>query len=121
MADKKHTVKLIHLYCYANEELKEDEVFIKYKGRRIWPVNKKYARLKPGEKKEIGVDIPDVTEGEMLTLEVWDWDLFSANDLLGSATMKVDGPGGPYLVDMRPSSAEETARYSIQWQVPWTE
>ncbi|MEM8894271.1 MAG: hypothetical protein AAGC88_06820 [Bacteroidota bacterium] len=121
MPGKKHTVKLLHLYCYANEELKEDEIFLKHNGKKIWPTDKKYAELKPGEKVEVNVEVHDVEEGENLTIEVWDWDLLSANDHLGSATMTVDGPGGPYLVDMRPSTAEETARYSIQWQVPWSE
>ena len=119
MSDSTYTVKLLHLHCYANEEIKEDEIYIKYNGKKIWPTDKKYVQLKPGEKMEINVDIPDVPHGQTVELEVWDWDMWSANDHLGTAKMIINGSGGPYLVDMKPSSAEETARYSIQWQVPW--
>lgn len=118
---KTYKIKLLHLFCYANEELKEDEIFIKYKGKKVWPKDKKYHGIKPGEKLTLDVEITDLPEGELMELEIWDWDLWSANDLLGKTIMKADGPGGPFQADMRTEKPEETARYSIQWKIDWEE
>ena len=116
---KSYTLNLLHIFCYANEELKADEIFIKHKGKKIWPTDKKYMGIKPGEKLPLDVEIPDIQEGETVELEIWDWDLWTPNDLLGTTKMKIDGPGGSFQADMKTAKAQETARYSIQWKVPW--
>ena len=68
---------------------------------------------------DLNVIIPDLTPNEDLFLEIWDYDLLSANDLLGKVRMVPDRPGGPYTVDMTPISDKEMARYSIEWEILW--
>jgi hypothetical protein len=95
----------------------EDEIFLKYNGKKIWPADKKYEQIKTGEKTEVDISIPNIAHGSEVTIEIWEWDLFTFNDLLGSITMKIDSYGGPFLVDMRASKEQESAKYSVQWEV----
>lgn len=116
MSKDKLTVRLKTLLCYQNDEEKFDDIFIKYQGRRIWPVGKKHEDVAVGSV-SLMVDIPNVVPNEELLLEIWDYDLWSANDLLGTARMIPDKPGGPYTVDMKPIHEKEVARYSLEWQI----
>lgn len=116
MPNDKLTVRLKTLLCYQNDEEKYDDIFIKYQGRRIWPTNKKHEDVAIGSM-PLMVDISDVTPNEEMILEIWDYDLWSANDLLGKAKMIPDRPGGPYMVDMTPIDDKETARYSLEWLI----
>lgn len=118
MSAEKLTVRLKSLMCFVNDEDKFDDIYIKYKGKRIWPTNKKHEDVSVG-KVDVNVDITDVTPNEEMLLEIWDYDLLSRNDLLGTARMIPDQPGGPYTVDMTPSSDKEVARYSLEWQILW--
>lgn len=118
MSDEKLTVRLKSLMCFVNDEDKFDDVYIKYKGKKIWPLNKKHEDVSVG-RVELNIDIPDVTPNEEMVLEIWDYDLMSRNDLLGKTRMIADQPGGPYTVDMAPNSEKDVARYSIEWQVLW--
>lgn len=116
MTNEKLTVRLKTLMCYQNDEAKFDDIFIKYQGRRIWPTDKKHEDVAEGSTK-IMIDIPDVIPNEEMILEIWDYDTWSANDLLGKARLIPDQPGGPYTVDMTPINDKEIARYSIEWQI----
>lgn len=116
MSDERLTVRLKSLMCFVNDEDKFDDIYIKYQGKKIWPVDKKHEDVSVG-RVVMNVDINDVTPNEEMILEVWDYDLISRNDLLGKARMIPDQPGGPYSVDMTPASDKDVARYSIEWQV----
>jgi len=118
MAEEKLTVRLRTLLCYQNDEVKFDDIFIKYLGRRIWPTDKKHEDVSVGST-QLMLDIADVTPNEEMILEIWDFDTWSANDLLGKARLVPDKPGGPYTVDMNPVDDKEVARYSIEWQILW--
>jgi hypothetical protein len=118
MENQTYTLRLRHIFCYVNEEVAEDEIFLKYNGKKIWPISKRYEEIKTGEKMEIDISIPNIAHGTEVKIELWEWDLLTFNDLLGSITMKIDAYGGPFLVDMKPSNEQETGKYSIQWEVP---
>ena len=45
------TCHLLKLNCYFTDETKQDEIFIKFNGKKIWPTDKKY----------VGVGLGDVT------------------------------------------------------------
>lgn len=110
-------VKLKNLMCYQIDEEKFDDIFIKYKGKSIWPTDKKHEDVSIGKYK-LDVTISGVKPNEEMTLEIWDHDTFSPNDLLGKMKMIPDQPGGgPYMVDMKPTHEKDMARYSIEWEV----
>jgi hypothetical protein len=117
MADDLLTVRLKTLMCYQIDEQKFDDIFIKYKGKKIWPVDKKHEDVAIG-KYELGVDIAGLTSNEQIVLEIWDHDTLSPNDLLGTMALVPDKRGaGPYTVDMQRPRESDMARYSIAWEV----
>lgn len=118
MSEELLTIRLKSLTCFQNDEEKFDDVFIKYDGDKIWPVDKKHEDVVVGNHK-LGIDIPNVKANKEMILEIWDHDNFSLNDLLGTMHMIPDQPGGPYTVDMKPTKDSDTARYLIEWQILW--
>ena len=65
---------------------------------------------------DTNVKLEGITPHETLTLEVWDYDLWSPNDLLGKCTMIIDQKGGPFSTDMVPIKGTDKARYTLEWQ-----
>lgn len=117
MNEDKIVVRLNNLHCYENDEAKFDDVFLKFKKKRIWPLDKKHEDVRANTKHDLGIDLIDLSRGEEIAIEVWDHDVMSANDLLGTACLTPDKAGGPFMVDMKPKNKKDTARYSIVWQV----
>lgn len=111
------TVRLKKLHCHQNDEARYDDVFIIYKGKKIWPTDKRHEDVSIGTY-EMMVDLKSITPMEEVVLEVWDRDTFSPNDLYGKATLVPDYPAHvPYVVDMMPNTHKDIARYSIDWEV----
>ena len=109
------TLRIRKIHCFLSDELNLDEVFLKYKGKRIWPAKKKYEQLKIGEA-EVDVRIEDIEPHSSVEIELWDYDTWSRNDLLGKFNMKLDEKGGPYSTDMVPLDTK-TARYNLEWEI----
>ncbi|MDH5604447.1 MAG: C2 domain-containing protein [Cyclobacteriaceae bacterium] len=108
-----YTLNLIKLNCYLADESDADEIFIKHDGKKIWPEGK-YVKIKDGSmdiKREIKVE-----KGKSVVFEIWDYDLFTPNDLLGTVTIAADNMGGPYTSDMVKKD-QGNSRYSIQWEI----
>jgi len=97
------------------QENKEDEIFIKYDGKRIWPKDKKYTPVSEGTI-ELNVSVSGLTPHEAFKLEIWEYDLFSPNDKLGVFTMIIDERGGPFQTDMVPHTKKEVAKYTLEWE-----
>ena len=110
-----YTVKLIKLYCYRQEENDGDEVYINYNDKRLWPQEGKYCRMNKDEE-IINVEIKNIKSGEVISIELWDYDFVSSNDKLGLFTMLVDEKGGPFTTDMLAHSSRG-AKYSLEWEV----
>ena len=117
MSEEKVTVRLKKLHCYQNNEERYDDIFLMYNGNQIWPKDKRHEDVPIGSM-PLMVDIPNVTTGTELEIEIWDHDKLSPNDLYGHARF-IPGKdtGIPYTVDMKPTSEEEVARFSIDWEV----
>ena len=109
-----YNLHIIGLNCYRQDESDGDEVFIKYKKERVWPLDSKYKKVTEGNH-EVNFDIVSVTKGEIVALELWDYDLLTANDKLGVFSMLVNERGGPFTTDL--SSSTGSSKYSLEWEV----
>lgn len=113
-----YTINLLRLYCYFVEEKNHDDVFLKYDNQKIWPLNKKQQPISMDSETELNVEIAGVSVKKEAIIELWDWDLFSANDKLGEFRMTVEGDPGPFTTDMIQNTRETTrAKYTLEWEV----
>ena len=112
-----YNIKIQHIFFDVSEEVSEDEIFLKFRGKKIWPTDKRYGQIKRGEHVAINIIVPEINEGETAVIELWDWDLFSSNDHLGDFPLKADQKGGPYRTDMKPTNENDTAKYALQWSI----
>lgn len=109
------TCRLLKLHCYINDEGKDDEVFLKYNKKKLWPDTEKYKQMSGGEE-AIGADIADIERGNSIEIELWDYDTWSPNDKLGIFKMIVDERGGPFTSDLTVEKGSG-AKYSLEWEV----
>lgn len=107
-------LKLLELICYRSDESKEDEIFIKMEGVRVWPDEQKYISTQEGSVK-LDV-ILDIDLGSKIVLELWDYDLLSPNDKLGEFCMIADQRGAEFITDLRIND-NSMAKYSLKWEL----
>lgn len=118
---RKLKVRLLNLNCYATEESGYDDVFLMLNGEKIWPKKKRQQGVGIGTT-ALNVDIEDLDPDTKLDLEIWDYDVISANDLMGHVPIYVDAPGGPYTTDMIPDPEEaKLAKYMVEWEIDFND
>ncbi|MDX1628885.1 MAG: hypothetical protein R3345_09315 [Fulvivirga sp.] len=109
-----YNVHINRIHCYRQDESDGDELFLKYKGERIWPLHHKYKKVKEGEE-EVNIDIAGISPGEIIEIELWDYDILSSNDKLGTFKMLIDEQGGPFSTDL--SGNNTMMKYTLDWEV----
>ena len=107
-------ITLKSLQCILNDEVDKDEVFLKLKGKKIWPSGKLYKQINSGEKIEINKSF-DHEEGEMV-LELWDFDFLSKNDKFGEFRAKIDSEKGGFVTGLKLTREGSTASYMLEWE-----
>jgi hypothetical protein len=111
------TLRLLKLNCYVTDEADADEVFLKMNKKKIWPVREQYKSMERGAL-PVDVEIKDIAGNSKIELELWDYDLLSSNDLLGTFKIIADRRGGPYNTDMvLNKKSGENARYNLEWEI----
>lgn len=108
-------LKLINLNCYRQDESDGDEVFLKYGKNKIWPEDTKYVKVQEGSYK-VQVDLNEIGNGSMISIELWDYDFLTPNDKLGEFSMLVNERGGPFTTDLKATGSQD-AKYSLEWEV----
>jgi hypothetical protein len=69
---------------------------------------------------DLAVEIKDVNIGQEIIIELWDWDLLSPNDKLGTFTLILQKELGQFSTDMVQNRKETTkAKYTLDWEVQW--
>ena len=118
MMENKHTLILNRLHCYFVEESEYDDVFLKYKGKKIWPKDKKQQPMMMDTSQDLDIEINNISRGQEVIIELWDWDWISPNDKLGTFSMIVQGDSGPFSTDMIQNKKETNkAKYTLDWEV----
>lgn len=112
------TLLLSELHCYFVEESKYDDVYLKYNGKKIWPKDKRQQPIMMDTTTQLAVEINEVTTGQEVVIELWDWDFLSPNDKLGTFTLIIEEDSGSYSTDMVQNKKETTkAKYTLEWEV----
>lgn len=113
-----HTLILSQLHCYFVEESEYDDVFLKYKGKKIWPTDKKQQPIMMDTTTKLDVELKEISKNQEVVIELWDWDFLSPNDKLGTFTMVIEGDPGSFFTDMVQNIKEtKKAKYSLDWEV----
>lgn len=109
---------LLRLHCYFVEENGYDDVFLKFNGKKIWPEIKKQQPIMMDTTTELNVEIKNITKDQEICIELWDWDLLTPNDKLGTFTMKNEGGSGQFSTDMMQNRKETSkAKYTLDWEI----
>ena len=108
-------VRILNLNCYRQDEADGDEVFLSIDGKKVWPADSKFVKIKEGDQK-VGLEIDAIQNGSTLALELWDYDFWTPNDKLGEFNMLINEKGGPFNTDMTIKDSK-SAKYSIEWEV----
>ena len=109
-------VVLTSITCHKPSEKDKDEIFIKYKGKKIWPVKGKFNKIDTNQTIPITVEIKDPTI--WVELELWEYDYLSKNDHLGYFNFKSQAYPGEYTAEMSATDKfEGLAAYTLNWQV----
>ena len=108
-----YTLRLKKLNCYLSDEGDADEVFLKHEGKKLWPKDGKYVEMKESSE-DLKMDLK-IQKGSRTTIELWDYDRWSPNDLLGTFTIVADQSGGPFTTEM--VKKDSKSHYSLEWEL----
>ncbi|MGL1887248.1 MAG: hypothetical protein OCD76_12110 [Reichenbachiella sp.] len=108
-------IKITTVQCTVPDEIDKDEMYLKYQGKKIWPVGDLYFRMDTGDKVSVEMEL-DVNAG-WNELELWDFDYMSLNDHLGTFRFNVDADKGEYTTSMDLLEKGSTASYFMFWEV----
>jgi hypothetical protein len=110
-------VRLLRLHCYFVEETFYDDVYLKWNGKKVWPKKKRQQPISMDTITELNVELMDIEEGKEVVVELWDWDLLSPNDKLGTFQMPIGGEKGTFFTDMTRNTKEtKKAKYTLEWE-----
>ena len=108
-----HTLKLLGLHCHVPDEADMDEVYLKMKGDKIWPISEKYQQLQLGETL-LDISIEDLDQEDIVEIELWDHDSLSRDDNLGLFILHLD-QSGRFQTEIKKQSGSR-ASYSLDWE-----
>lgn len=109
-------ILLSTIKCTVPDEIDKDEMYLKYKGSKIWPEGQLYFRIDVDEIAKVNKTL-EVPEG-WVEIELWDFDFTSRNDHLGTFRFKVDNQPGKYSCSMKINEKEtEAASYLLFWEI----
>lgn len=109
-------IKLKSITCYLPSETDKDEIFLKYRGDKIWPEKTKFLRIDTDETLNINLTL-DATSIWM-EIELWEYDYLSKNDHLGDFVFKSSNYAGEYTNELKVSDEfTGKAKYSLLWEL----
>ncbi|MGB3466047.1 MAG: hypothetical protein WBA74_12285, partial [Cyclobacteriaceae bacterium] len=104
---------ITHISCNVNDEFDGDEIYLKYKGEKIWPTGL-FKGIRTGEVLPVDA-VVELPEGGNATIELWEYDLLTRNDYLGTFDMVVNETGGPFQTSLKLANQDFLASYLLTW------
>ena len=108
-----YKLRILNLKCYLPDESDGDEIYLKYNGNKIWPTDAKYVHIE-GENTPVKVEFT-IQKGDSMLIELWDYDLLSANDHLGDLTIQADAHGS-YAIEFT-KKGKDQSKYALEWEI----
>ena len=108
-----YKLRLLNLKCYLSDEADGDEIYLKSAGKKIWPVEEEYIVTK-GECTPIGLEFT-INKGAVITYELWDYDILSSNDHLGSIILQADAHG--HFINDFTKQGNDRSKYALEWEI----
>ena len=106
---------ITQLKCNVNDEFDGDEIYLKYDGKKIWPA-RLFKGIRTGEELSIDLFI-EVPEDQKIIIELWEYDLLTMNDHLGSFEVILNEYGGPFQTSLKLKEKDYIASYLLTWEV----
>jgi hypothetical protein len=103
------------IVLFLSHELNGDELFFRYKGKRIWPKKMKYFCM-TSQFQKVDVEIPIIDSERWIEIELCDYNFLLPSSRLGVFRFAVDEVGGPFLTNLN-AELDTRARYAINWKV----
>ena len=107
-------LRITHIKCLVNDEIDGDEIYLKYGGKKIWPAGL-FKGIKTDETTVIDLELT-VSNEQFTTIELWEYDLLSGNDFMGTFDMLVNEEGGPFQTSLKLKSDSFRASYLLTWE-----
>jgi hypothetical protein len=115
MAEKKRILRLESLVAYLQTERDGDEIFIKYKKKKVVPAKEKFIKMSK-EPVKLGIELEIADTEKWVELELWDYDHFTPNDSLGKFKLLVDQLSENFTAELA-RTKDSDARYVLNWSV----
>jgi hypothetical protein len=109
-------IKLSSIICQTPDESDKDEIYLKVKGKKIWPMDARYVKIDVDE--QVNINLKFRASKGLWEIELWEYDLTSKNDHLGNFLIDVkDGKGS--FTDMLTVNEDVTdhADYVLNWEI----
>lgn len=115
MSTRKRFLRLDSLVAHIQSEADGDEIFIKYKDEKIVPQDALFIRM-TSDAVPLNVEIELAADDKWVELELWDYDTFSPNDILGSFRLLVDEVAENFTAELH-RTPNSKGKYLLNWSV----
>ncbi len=111
-------LRISSIVCEIPEESDKDEIYLVFRDKKIWPKNLKFLKIDVDETLDVGLQVK-VTKPGSMKLELWEYDLASPDDHLGSFILDFENLAPASYTDLllRDEKGAERASYYINWEI----
>jgi hypothetical protein len=115
MAEKKRVLRLESIVAYRQTETDGDEIFIRYKDKKIAPAKAKFIKMS-NDPVKLNVELEITNNEKWVELELWEYDHLTPNDSLGNFKLLVDELSENFTAELA-RNRDSDARYVLNWSV----
>lgn len=111
-------LKLSSIVCETPEESDKDEIYLIFGGEKIWPLKHKFVKIDFDETLPIGL-VMTVDNPGSLKVELWEYDLASKNDHLGTFHLDFKSLEPENFTELliRDENEAQKASYFLNWEI----